>query len=97
MQTTSWTILRDYPKLRVDWEGVDDEIDILGIAVSQLSQDLDFVQDSLYAVVFLQVMNFEVMWIHIDNFQSHYFVSCQVIPLRIVSEMLKESLMMFTL
>lgn len=67
METAPRAIFGDDPQLGMDRKRVDDQIDVLCIAISQLGQDLDFMQYSLDALIFLKKMHLEVMWIHVND------------------------------
>lgn len=67
VETTSGAVFGDDPQLGMDGKRVDDQVDVLCIAVSQLGQDLDFMQYSLDALILLQEMHLEVVWIHVNN------------------------------
>ncbi len=67
MKTAPRTVLGDDPQLGMNREGVDDHVYILCIAFSQLRQDLDFVQYSLDALIFLNMRHLEVMRVYVND------------------------------
>lgn len=82
MQAAARTVFGDDPELGMDRECIDDHVDVLRIAVSQLRQNLDFVQHSLDALIFFKIMHLEVMWINVNYFQSYNFLPRQVISFK---------------
>ncbi len=79
VETTPGAIFGDDPQLGMYRKCVYDQIDVLRIAISQLGQDLDFMQYSLDALIFLKKMHLEVMWIYVNDLESDNLVASQVI------------------
>lgn len=64
----------------MDLEGVEEKIDILGLAVFELLQNADLVQCFLDAVVFRRSVDFVVLRVDVDDFQGDYTIILEIFP-----------------
>ena len=71
MNTPSWTVIVDDPQLRMDLEGVEDDIDILSLAIFQLLKYLDLVDGDFDGIILGTSIDFVVRRVDIDNLQGN--------------------------
>ena len=67
MNASSRTIVAHNPELGMDLKGIIEGVDVLGLAIGQLLQDLDLMNGDFNGVVFCSSVNLVVSAIDIDN------------------------------
>ena len=74
MDASSWTIVAHNPELGMNLKGVIEDINVFGLAIGQLLQNLDLVDGDFDGIVFGTRVDFIVGAIDIDNFQSDHTI-----------------------